>query len=64
MGLYGILLKSRIVCILIPMILLSGCSLWEYLSTPDNAVEEIAEAALDHYTGIDLDFTPGTPEKH
>jgi len=46
------------------MILLSGCSLWEYLSTPDNAVEEIAEAALDHYTGIDLDFTPGTPEKH
>lgn len=40
---------------------LSGCSgMKDY--PPDNVVEEVAEAALDYYIGVDLDFTPLTPE--
>lgn len=30
---------------------------------PDNPVEEISEAVLRIETGLDLDLTPGTPEK-
>lgn len=30
----------------------------------DNIVEEIGEAALKGYTGIDVDFTPSSPENH
>lgn len=29
----------------------------------DNIIEEIAEDVLKHETGIDVDFSPGTPEK-
>lgn len=44
----------------------SGCSYLfnekgEYI--PDNPVEEIGEAIIKVETGLDLDLTPGTPEK-
>lgn len=31
---------------------------------PDNIVEEVGEEVLDHYTGVDVDFTPWSPEEH
>lgn len=30
----------------------------------DNIIEELAEGVLDNQTGIDLDFTPWSPETH
>jgi hypothetical protein len=30
---------------------------------PDNQIEEAFENLLEKQTGLDLDFTPGTPEK-
>ena len=29
----------------------------------DSAIEEIAEEVLEHYTGVDIDITPHSPEK-
>lgn len=41
-----------------------GCGVYKWSSYPqDNIVEEIAEEVLEHYTGIDIDVTPATPEK-
>ena len=45
------------------LLFLSSC-MWHdghYIS--DNPIEEIGEGILQHETGIDLDFSPGTPEK-
>lgn len=55
-------MKSIKVILLVPLVFsfLSSCGVWDYLSTPDNAIEEIAEGVLDHYTGIDIDFTPNS----
>jgi hypothetical protein len=48
---------------LILCILLCGCSqIWKDYPQ-DNIIEEIAEAALKDKTGIDVDFSPETPEK-
>lgn len=30
---------------------------------PDNYVEELIEQVIDDQTGIDIDLTPGSPEK-
>ena len=47
---------------IILLLALSSCMVKDGQYIPDNPVEEIGEAALKGYTGIDLDFTPGTPE--
>lgn len=48
-------------CVLIPW-LMSCSHLKKY--PQDNIVEEIAEEALEHYTGIKIDLTPSSPEKN
>lgn len=30
---------------------------------PDNPVEESAEVVIEQHTGVDLDLSPGTPER-
>lgn len=39
-----------------------GCSYLKHYPQ-DNIIEEIAEDVLQHETGIDIDFTPYSPEK-
>jgi len=47
------------------MIVLSGCSEANRKLgvKDDNLVEEIVEEAIHAKTGLDIDFTPATPEK-
>lgn len=45
------------------IVLLTSCSLLKNYPA-DNVVEEVAEEVVKHYTGADIDFTPGSPEKH
>lgn len=46
------------------LIIFTSCMFKDGHYIDDNPVEEIAEAALQGYTGIDVDFTPSSPEKH
>lgn len=48
---------------LILLLFLSSCMIKNGKYIPDNPIEEIAEAVLDAKTGINLDFTPSTPER-
>lgn len=48
-------------CIFLFIACLSSCSLIEDYRD-DNIVEEIAESILEKETGIDVDFTPKSPE--
>jgi hypothetical protein len=43
--------------------MLTGCMWKDGRYIPDNPIEEISEDILKHETGIDIDFTPSTPEK-
>lgn len=40
-----------------------GCGVFKWSNYPqDNILEEIGEEVLEHYTGIDIDVTPSSPE--
>lgn len=44
---------------------LMSCSYLKELGTKyphDNVIEEITEMAIEHYTDLDLDLTPSSPE--
>ena len=52
---------------LVLLIILSGCAVKDWMFKdghyiPDNPIEEIGEAILEAKTGVNIDFTPGTPE--
>ena len=49
--------------ILITLPMLFGCMWKDGEYVPDNPVEEIAEGIVDYKLGVDIDFTPGSPEK-
>lgn len=55
----------KILNVIVFVVLLSGChSLNQRFGlADDNFIEEISEDVLKAKTGIDLDFTPDTPEK-
>jgi len=44
------------------LLMCSSCTWLEKNYPQDNIVEEIAEEVLDVETGIDIDFSPSTPE--
>lgn len=48
---------------IILLILLSSCMFKEGHYINDNPIEEIGEAALQGYTGANIDFTPYSPER-
>lgn len=48
-------------CLTILPFLLVSCDQLKKMA-PDSAIEEIAEEVIEHYTGIDLDLTPGTTD--
>ena len=45
------------------LLYLSSCMIRDGHYIPDNPIEEIGEGILKRETGVDLDFTPATPEK-
>ena len=57
------MLKNKLPIMMIIIMTASGCMIKDGKYVSDNPVEEIAEAVLDSKTGLDIDFTPGTPEK-
>lgn len=54
----------RLISLVILGLSLSGCSPINqfFKLEDDNVIEEILEDVLKHETGIDIDFTPNTPE--
>lgn len=54
----------KILNVVVFVVLLSGCHAinQRFGLEDDNVIEEVAEAVLKKETGIDLDFTPDTPE--
>lgn len=43
--------------------LLASCMFKDGRYVDDNFIEEAGEAALQGYLGVDVDFTPSSPEK-
>ena len=56
---------KKFLLILILCLTFNGCSYVNHkIGFPDdNLIEEIGEEILEGTIGIDIDFTPGTPEK-
>ena len=44
---------------------LTGCKVYKWAKAypQDNVVEEVAEEAIEHYTGWDIDLTPFSEEE-
>lgn len=58
-GIKGILFFLVFICILMG---LYGCG-WIKNYKSDNFIEESAEAIFKEYSGVEVDFTPNSPEK-
>ncbi len=54
--------NSTIALIIIILAIIVGIISY-YIWGPDNEVEELCEDAIKKETGVDVDLTPGTPEK-
>ena len=59
---------KKTVMLLLSLSFLTGCHCVEWLNDKlgmkdDNVVEESVEGVIEHYTGVDVDLTPRSPEK-
>lgn len=45
------------------LVIFTSCMFHDHHYINDNPIEEIVEAAIDGYLGVDVDLTPGSPEK-
>lgn len=58
---------DKVILLLIGLILILLCTAcnWKILKgyNSDNVLEEIAEKAIEHYTGLELDFSAHAPGK-